>query len=376
MRLAAQAKAGFYPAHPAAIAAAMAFIRPPKSGRFSLLDPCCGEGAAIKQVAESLGCPADRVYAIELGSDRAEKTRLALPGAKIIGPADFFGCSVQARSMSFAWLNPPFDDESGGGGRVEEQFLAKATNCLVVGGVMALVCPEDVANRRDIRTHFACHYDDVTLWEFPAEHRPYREVIVFGVRKAHSIMVNWWDAPESWPPTTKPYQLPSSPVARTFQKTDMTADELIEALQKSPLRRRLDTVPASQLLSPPMSLGKGHRVLLLTAGHLDGLVEPPGEPPHVIRGTAEKVNYVAEVEEREDDDSGAVTTTTVIRQKIVMTVRIVPSAGPILTFGQDAGSKSDGTETEEGDVEAEPSDDDQESEATDGQRDSREHAYA
>jgi hypothetical protein len=66
MRLAAQAKGGFYPAHESAIDMAASLLRAPAGEPFSILDPCAEEGNAVRQLAERLGCPAASKYAIEL----------------------------------------------------------------------------------------------------------------------------------------------------------------------------------------------------------------------------------------------------------------------------------------------------------------------
>ena len=55
MRLAVQMRGGFYPAHEKAIAHAAAFLQTPAHQLFAILDPCAGEGAAIRQLAELLG---------------------------------------------------------------------------------------------------------------------------------------------------------------------------------------------------------------------------------------------------------------------------------------------------------------------------------
>ena len=87
---------------------------------------------------------------------------------------------------------------------------------------------------------------------------------------------------------------------------------------------------APPLPSPPMSLNKGHRAMLLAAGHLDGRVCPPGEPPHVVRGTATKQSYVQSVETHEEQDGDV--TKTVIAEKIMLTVRVATVDGRILTL--------------------------------------------
>jgi hypothetical protein len=83
-----------------------------------------------------------------------------------------------------------------------------------------------------------------------------------------------------------------------------------------------------------LALGSGHIALLLAAGHLDGLVEPPGEPPHVVRGTARKVQYVSHVETTANPD-GSETTRTVLSERITLTVRAVDQTGAIRTFTED-----------------------------------------
>ena len=120
MRLAAQVKGGFYPAHEEAVAFAASYLQPPIGEKFSILDPCAGQGTAIRQLGELLRCPPTLTHAIELDDCRADMIHAALPEAHVLAPADFFGCRVSCGSFSFIWLNPPFD-YSYGGHRVEDQ---------------------------------------------------------------------------------------------------------------------------------------------------------------------------------------------------------------------------------------------------------------
>jgi len=68
--------------------------------------------------------------------------------------------------------------------------------------------------------------------------------------------------------------------------------------------------------------------MLLASGHIDGLICPPNEPPHVIRGTAAKDEYVASCDENENED-GSVTTRTVISEKPRLVIRVLDSRGSI-----------------------------------------------
>ena len=339
MRLAAQAKGGFYPAKPAAVAMAAGWLQPPASEQFCILDPCAGIGDAIIQLAEALGCPMGDVYAIELDERRSETVNQRLGqelGCKVQAPASFFGTATSAKAFSFVWCNPPFDDELGGGKRVEHSFLQRSTHLLVPGGVIALVFPEHVAEGDDLRNFLLSWYTEIRVVDFPVEQRPFDEVVVFGIRREKQVPLGnakWYDCERLCSGIGQPdfiYRLPRSNGPARFQKTYMTDRELLAALARSPLRRHLEVVAMPRLLSPPMSLGNGHRALLLAAGQLDGRVCPPGEPPHVVRGTAVKRSYVQSVETQECKDGEA--TKTVIAERIVLTVRVATAAGEILTL--------------------------------------------
>ena len=80
-----------------------------------------------------------------------------------------------------------------------------------------------------------------------------------------------------------------------------------------------------------MSPGIGHRAMLLASGHIDGLICPPDEPPHVIRGTAAKEPYIASCDETEAED-GSITTKTVISERTRLVVRILDSEGILTTL--------------------------------------------
>lgn len=335
MRLVAQMRGGFYPAPPEAVAFTATFLSPP-SGPFTMLDPCAGEGAAILQLGELLGCPQDQTFVIELDDSRAEKLLGALPNAHVLAPASFFGCRASSNSFSCIWLNPPFDDVMGGGHRVEERFLVGATQWLMTDGVMALVCPEYVADEySDVRHHFMANYQSCKVVPFPAAHRRFNEVIVFGQKRAKPIVEHL----PSWRSVQAPeghvYRIPAGYGPKTFRKIEPTEGELQELLATSPLRRHLSAVPSVPLPAPPLALGIGHVALLLASGHLDGLVHPDGQPPHVVRGASRKTEFVADVTETENDD-GSSTTKTTLSERIELIIRTVDLTGEIRTFATES----------------------------------------
>ncbi|REJ92477.1 MAG: hypothetical protein DWQ34_03395 [Planctomycetota bacterium] len=111
MRLAAQIKGGYYPAPPDAVAHCTAFLKPPRGGSFCLLAPCCGEGAALTQLAATLTVAADLVYCIELDPERKGHIALLMP----FGHLEAWSNRAASRPMSY-------------GGRPESPSMSQMSN--------------------------------------------------------------------------------------------------------------------------------------------------------------------------------------------------------------------------------------------------------
>jgi hypothetical protein len=202
------------------------------------------------------------------------------------------------------------------------------------GGVMALVCPETVADEySEIRRHFALYFENCMIVPFPEPHRHFNEVMVFGHKRAKPPADRWdsvdWESVQARQRFV--YQIPPRPGPRVFRKVEPTERELQQLLAKSPLRSHLTTPPDLTLTSPPLALGIGHVALLLASGHLDGVVHPEGKLPHVVRGNSRKREYVSDVTETDNAD-GSTTTKTTISQKIELVVRTVDFTGRMQTF--------------------------------------------
>jgi hypothetical protein len=333
-RLMSQIKGGYYAAAPEAVADVLKRLRPPIQGDCLILDPCAGEGKALLQLAQGLGAVP---YGIELSEDRAAVVRELLPVGQALAPADFLRCAISYRSFSFIWCNPPYDYATGQEGRVESQFLERAVHLLVDDGIMALVCPEEVAGSYGTVDFFQEWFYQISAMPFPEEVRRFNETIILGCKRKLPRPVDdsgyEWDTLEQWMQAQIVYRLPPGQRPRQFRKSEPTDAELRRMVAQSPLRFQLQQ-PAEQTqsrLRPPLSPGTGHRAMLLASGHIDGLVCPPDEPPHVIRGTAAKDKYVASCDENEDED-GNVTTRTVISERPRLVIRVLDSEGNIKTL--------------------------------------------
>lgn len=328
MRLEAQIKGGYYPAAPEAVAACLRHLAPPDEGEAVILDPCAGRGAAICQIADAWGCR-EGTHAIELSEDRARALHEALPESIVVAPANFLGCTMTHACFSFAWVNPPFDDEIGGGQRVEHTFLNRATDLLRPRGVVALVCPEAVAQDYKVKHTLAARYEDWSLIAFPAAVRRYHEVIVLARKRVKLTQ----DAPYYADYRTEGvpvYQLPPGQRPARFFKCELTDTELRRALAASPLRRLLEPPPELPLPRPPLAPNHGQAMMLLAAGQIDGVIRPPDEAPHLVRGTCRKVEYLHSTEVRESDKGD--TTIQTYRQKIEPVVRVLTVDGKITTL--------------------------------------------
>jgi len=330
-RLMSQVKGGYYAAAPEAVAAVMERLRLPSSGECILLDPCAGEGRALLQLAEGLRAVP---YGIELSEDRAAVVRESLPEGQALAPADFLRCAISTRSFSFAWVNPPYDYATGEEGRVESQFIERATHLLADGGVLALACPEDIANNYTTAEFFEEHFERVSAMPFPAEVRKYGETVILGCkRKRPAQAINGrhdWDWLAKRMAAHFIYRLPAGQRPKVFRKSEPTDTELVRLVAQSPLRFNIERPAdkAGHRPRPPMSPGIGHRAMLLASGHIDGLICPADEPPHVIRGTAAKDQYVASCD-TSTDDNGNVTTRTVISERTRLVIRVLDAQGNI-----------------------------------------------
>ena len=333
-RLMSQVKGGYYAAAPEAVAAVLERLRPPDDGECLILDPCAGEGQALLQLAQGLQAVP---YGIELSEDRAAVVRESLPEGQALAPADFLRCAITYRSFSFIWCNPPYDYATGDEGRVESQFLERAFHLLADDGVLALVCPEDVAGSFQTVDFFQERCCDVSAMPFPQRVRKYNETIVLGQKRKQPNTEDYssyrWDWLDTWMNLRTVYRLPAGERPRQFRKLEPTGAELSRLVAQSPLRFHIQR-PADRLNyrpRPPMSPGIGHRAMLLASGHIDGLICPPDELPHVIRGTAAKDKHVASCDESEDDN-GNVTTRTVISERPRLVIRVLDSQGNITTL--------------------------------------------
>lgn len=345
MRPQGRLAAGYFPAPHEALDRVLPFIVPPE-GQWSLLDPCAGGGEALQHIATTLGAAEGNVYAVELEQNRSDRIRELMPAANVLGPCSFFSTRIKAHSTSLLYLNPPFDDAGDGSGRVERQFMDQANSLLPAGGVLFLVIPERVARMTATSRSLMAWYDRIWVEPFPEHCRRYDEVAILAVKRKGPIDPDKRRFGEAYTTEPQPYHLPiTNGPGQRFQKLALTEEEVVDLMARSPLRALLAPPVAPPLPSPPLELGTGHVALLLASGHLDGLVCPPDEPPHVVRGVAVKVEETTAVETIEGE--GETITRTTISERISMFVRAVGPDGIIHDLTQEGAKLADEPEPNE-----------------------------
>lgn len=356
MRLAGQARGGFYPFANDGVRGIADLLTTPEDQRFTILDPCCGEGQALATLAEATGCHSEDVLGCEIEDHRTQRSQELLPKARIIGPASFLEAKFDRECVSAMWLNPPYDNEIGGGYRVETAFVAQASKMLMVGGVMMLVVPESILAWQqdlergvigrgcgsaaiDLMSTVGSRFTDWAVIFPDDEHRPYKETVLIGVkRKRHvnrdDLNLHAGTLPPAWKigecPTRWAIPAAVKPV-RVFEKGGMTEQELFEAVAGSDLWNVTAPPRERPPAEPLLPLSKGHLAMMLASGFLDGVVHPEGEPPHVVRGTAQKVWSEPAVTVDEQAD-GTLKTTTKRSERIQIAVRMVDQDGEIRTL--------------------------------------------
>jgi len=334
MRLTGKLKAGYYPLPLQALSQLHNRLRLGAGAEgvephYAVLDPCAGEGAALHGLMKMLKLPTSMAHAIELDPTRGEAIRQAMPDAEVVAPCSMFGADIPSEAYSLLYLNPPFD-ESTKGVRVECQFLRRAFHCLVPGGVLVMVCPEKVTTTDDFRDIIGKCFERVDIVRFSDEYRKFQEVFVLGVRRKRDLpsRMSFHNSTQVSP--NQRWFIPPAKPRWPIEKTTPTDDELITLLRDSPLNKLLEPKKIRKMASPPLALGTGHLALLLSAGHLDGLVCPDGEPPHVVRGTAVKTEVVTEDEQT--IEKGKIITKTTHSEQIKLTIRVARHNGDILTI--------------------------------------------
>ncbi len=320
MRLAAQAKGGYYPTPQRVVDLIADLIRTPP-GRYHrdmetlcILDPCCGAGDALQRLAERLDRPnaiSIKTYGVELHRDRAEDAARRLDRTLA---SDLFATAIANGAFGLLLLNPPYDWDSEDK-RVEHAFLTHCTRYLAEKGLLVFIVPRQrlAVSARYLSTH----YERMRCWAFPApEREAFDQVVLMGCRKkdpvpdasAEGMVLEWsYGEPEPLDSYTYPEYTPATSPIGDILFTTRTVDPVAAAAEarRSGLwasKEVTDTLwPVKDSRTRPlMPLRRGHLAMLVAAGFLDNLVlEAEGHRILVKGRTSKEMELVEDSPEKE-----------------------------------------------------------------------------
>ena len=297
-RLMNHIKLGYYPTDPENITLLLRGIRFPEGVATNLLDPCCGCGKALRQLAQGNNC---YTYGVELDQSRAEEAQTRLHH---VGFGSFFFSRISHTAFHLLFLNPPYMsvlNESGNRARHEKRFLLESLPTLTYGGLLIYVIPY-YRLTADICRILCDNFEDLSVWRFTdAEFKKYKQVVVLGVRKHRdgepqdaSLLEQYAVSPASIPVVTllpeNRYVLPSIPLeVPVFKGERFNKKELEQQLRRSNSFSQL--MAHSELdhgaKRPPLPLSISQIGLVGGSGMINGLISC--ESPHIIKGRIVKV---------------------------------------------------------------------------------------
>ena len=333
MRLAAQAKGGYYPTPDRVVDLIADLIHTPSGYYYRepetvrILDPCCGAGDALQRLAERLDRPNSmtiETYGVELHKDRAEEAEGRLNRSLA---SDLFQTSIANGAFGLLLLNPPYDYDSEDK-RTEHAFLTHCTRYLAESGLLVFIVPRQ---RLGISARYlSTHYGRLRCWAFPSPEREvFDQVVLFGYRKTDPVpdthaegMVLEWSIGEPEPLRSRrdPYSYgeytPATSPAGDVLFTTRTVDPVAAATEarRSGLWTNTDITdtlwPAGDSRTRPlMPLRRGHIAMLVAAGFLNNLVlEADGRRILVKGRTGKEMELVEDSPQKEVHRERLVTT--------------------------------------------------------------------
>lgn len=327
-----------------------------------VIDPCCGEGAALLHVASALQeLGADvHSYGADVDEERAWHAKGVLG---TVAHADIHDVRISERSMGLLFLNPPYGDlvadqaqtvdKKRGRERHEKVFCRRTFGLLQPGGVLVLIVPHSVLDA-ELSTLIARHFDRVEVFMSPEQQ--FRQCVLFGVKRrpgtpasavvsrlvAFARGEGQVELPERW--CAEPYVVPQPKVGEDFHFTVVRLDarqlaaELDGPMARSSLWPRFQALmrPGNRAAKPPLRAMKDwHLALALAAGQISGIVTSGTGRRLLIKGRTHKTKEQQVMHETQAD--GSVVETRVLTDRFVTVIRGIdltqgPGLGQIVTI--------------------------------------------
>ncbi|MBW1666972.1 MAG: class I SAM-dependent methyltransferase [Deltaproteobacteria bacterium] len=315
MRLAAQAKMGYYPTPKNVTSIISKFIKRQHKGLIRILDPCTGEGIALKFIGDHLGA---ETYGIEIDLERGNRAKDILNKCLI---TDYQNTRISHGSFSLLWLNPPYDwseknTEFEKSERYERTFLRDCIPYLCSEGILIYLIPH-----QRLDTHIAkilsYRFEKISVFRFPEEeYKAFKQLVILGVlkKKAESdektaqYLRRCGQSKEALqflpedPAYT--YEVPLSPKEAKFifRSMEINPDELAIEIQQYGLFQEIREITTplriAEKIRPIMPLRHGHLAQILACGLMNGVVwDKEKKNPLLVKGmTKKETKYSVEIQ--------------------------------------------------------------------------------
>ena len=315
MRLAAQAKMGYYPTPESVTPVIASYLKRRQQGLIRILDPCAGEGTAIRFIGDHLQ---SETYGIEVDQERGSRAKDILTKCLVM---DYEHAGISHGSFSLLWLNPPYDwaardSEIEKSERYERSFLRDCMRYLCPNGVLVYLIPQ---RRLDghIARMLSYRFEQISVFRFPKEsYGSFKQIVIFGVLKKRpnkddemaGYLKKCGMVPAVVPflPENPPhvYSVPVSPSKGkfVFRSKEIDPAELAEEIGQHGLFHKITemTTPLSmaEKIRPIMPLRHGHLAQVLACGLMNGVVwDREKRNPLLIKGiTKKEVQHSVEIQ--------------------------------------------------------------------------------
>ncbi len=308
-----QERAGFFASPPSVVTRIVNLIKPPSQDgglAYRALDPCCGYGAALQQVAGALSLSS---YGVELNRERADGAKRVLTQALYL---DYRLMRSVDEAYSLLYLNPPYDFDQEAG-RLEYAWLKDTTKFLAIGGLLVFVVPRSILSHERVRRYLSDNYENLTAYRFQdPEYDAFKQIVIFGNRHKQSpdqdtehwlyslLDSNMDELPEN-SPAVFPLIGVKDKAPFYFRSKDIPLDDLLDEANAGGVattqawRDLMMPRQENTALRPVMPLKHGHLSQVIAAGMMNNLPLTDGDTRIIIKGQSFKTKKVVEDETRE-----------------------------------------------------------------------------
>lgn len=314
-RIASQSKGGFYATPEGQISLILPHLKVTEGkGYLNLLDPCAGEGEALKQLETHFRNIEDITslsYGVELEETRAKKANEVLD---IVIHDAYENLRTEA-NYNLVWLNPPYDEVFHE--RTELRFLrtlsSKSKNVFANNGLLLFCVPQYVLDK--CAMILSERFRDIKVYRFTDDaYDVFKQVVVFGyfgspgnrekVKETRDYLREIAkEGPEVLPTleeiSEEYYLQPSDQQISLFRAGRLKPEELLQDLKDSAVfsefeKRVTPEVRKNSMKRPLLPLKMAHAGIAIASGAVGGNMGN-----HIVVGFTKSVTNLAEQPDEE-----------------------------------------------------------------------------